>query len=440
MSSTVVKCSSCNIVINEVLAFICNKIDVMNEDSISQICVSAFTDEEITMAKNLLFESIPTSRRNIKRKRHGKTRRDIDDIICLLKVSEPDEIPVFVARELHKLPPVLFDHVDATKLLRDLLTIQEEIKQVRNQYATLEQLDGIKSELTSVKAELQIIKRSPVPSSLQFVNNRRGACLMNSYTHDSGPMGLQHIPDNRTAYMSGLICSTPEGTKERNTQISSIVSRAENDKLETVSHNCTATEGETGCLERASYGDRVTSPSLCVISAPETAVLHTVDMDVANEYGKLSMTSTPLSQQRSTTQTVKGGRGCSRIPNYEEKTVFYRNKKHNFTGFKGKAAVEHHDKFKAVDVKIPIHIYNVAKDVTSMDINEYIFKKSGIQAEIKEIKMKITKTYNSYKIMIPEHSIDIFMNDEFWPMGISYRKFLDFKHFNKKGEGRKQYR
>lgn len=119
---------------------------------------------------------------------------------------------------------------------------------------------------------------------------------------------------------------------------------------------------------------------------------------------------------------------------------FIEIKKHNFTGFKGKASVEHHDKFKAVDVKIPIHIYNVAKDVTSKDINEYILKKSGLQVEIKEIKMKITKTYNSYKIMIPKHSIDIFMKDEFWPMGISYRKFLDFKIFNKKGEGIKQYR
>lgn len=57
MASKLLKCSSCNIVINEVLAFICNKIDVMDEESISRICVSAFSDEDIQSAKNLLCET-----------------------------------------------------------------------------------------------------------------------------------------------------------------------------------------------------------------------------------------------------------------------------------------------------------------------------------------------------------------------------------------------
>ena len=56
--TTTLKCNSFNIVINEVLAFVCNKIDVMDEDSICRICETAFSENEITMAKNLLFDSI----------------------------------------------------------------------------------------------------------------------------------------------------------------------------------------------------------------------------------------------------------------------------------------------------------------------------------------------------------------------------------------------
>lgn len=59
MSSNVVKCPNCNMVINEVLAFICNKVDVMDEESISRICVSAFSENDILSAKNLLFDSLP---------------------------------------------------------------------------------------------------------------------------------------------------------------------------------------------------------------------------------------------------------------------------------------------------------------------------------------------------------------------------------------------
>lgn len=124
MASNIVKCLSCNVVINEVLVFICNKLDVMDEQGITRICVSAFSESEILNAKNLLFDSISTTKRKKIRKRHGKSLRDIDDIVCLLKETDPEEIPIFVARDLQKLPPVLFDHVDVTRLLKDLVRMR----------------------------------------------------------------------------------------------------------------------------------------------------------------------------------------------------------------------------------------------------------------------------------------------------------------------------
>lgn len=52
------KCVNCNIVINELLSFIQNKIAVIDNESLIRICISAFSEEEVECAKKLLFTSI----------------------------------------------------------------------------------------------------------------------------------------------------------------------------------------------------------------------------------------------------------------------------------------------------------------------------------------------------------------------------------------------
>ncbi|CAG9557752.1 unnamed protein product [Danaus chrysippus] len=51
MSENLIKCANCNVVISEVLAFIRNKHDVMDNESLVRICQSAFSEEEIDEAK-----------------------------------------------------------------------------------------------------------------------------------------------------------------------------------------------------------------------------------------------------------------------------------------------------------------------------------------------------------------------------------------------------
>lgn len=203
MAAKLLKCSSCNIVINEVLAFICNKIDVMNEESISQICVSAFADEDIHNAKNLLCESLPAEKRKKTRKRNGKKLREIDDIICILKESDPEVLPVFVARDLQKLPPVLFDHVDVTRILKDLVRMQQEMDQIKELFAIKENLKDVKSDLESLKKASTVNKFRSTTSN---VNVKRGGFLLDSHDdYCSGPEGLEYmdtqhvIPCNNTS-------------------------------------------------------------------------------------------------------------------------------------------------------------------------------------------------------------------------------------------------
>lgn len=113
----VVKCNSCNIIIDELLSYVQNKLSVIDEDTLVRICSSTFSTEEIEKSKSMLYESVPVDKAKIKRKNTGKEKRDLVDILSVFKTVEPDLFPIFVARDLERLPPVLFDHLDCTKLL-----------------------------------------------------------------------------------------------------------------------------------------------------------------------------------------------------------------------------------------------------------------------------------------------------------------------------------
>lgn len=144
MSNTV-KCASCNIVIDELLAYIQNKVSVADEASLVKICASAFTSEQIQRSKTLLLESMSTDVPSTARKGKGKENRVLNDIIAIFK-TEPDALPVFVARDLNKLPPITFDHLDVSKLLKDLILVQNEIKNIKSSYVTQDELQDLRTK------------------------------------------------------------------------------------------------------------------------------------------------------------------------------------------------------------------------------------------------------------------------------------------------------
>lgn len=114
------------IIINEFLTFVQNKIDTIDELSIVQICASDFTDAEFESSKNLLFDAI--GQKAIQRKGEDKNKKNIRDVIKLLKETDPLLQPTFVARNLNRLPPVTFDHIDVSRLLKDMVLLKTELQ------------------------------------------------------------------------------------------------------------------------------------------------------------------------------------------------------------------------------------------------------------------------------------------------------------------------
>ncbi|CAG4975404.1 unnamed protein product [Colias eurytheme] len=143
------------VIINELLTFIQNKIDVLDELSVLQICASNFTDLEVETAKIELYSTLSCSQHIIRRKGDDKMKKNIKDIIKVLKETDPDDQPIFVARDLNRLPPITFDYVDVTRLLKDLTFLKNEINCMRTECITKSELTHFETSLRSELTQLR---------------------------------------------------------------------------------------------------------------------------------------------------------------------------------------------------------------------------------------------------------------------------------------------
>ncbi|PZC72759.1 hypothetical protein B5X24_HaOG210600 [Helicoverpa armigera] len=162
------------LVANELLAFLQQKLDVMDEVSAVQICATNFSEEDVAAAKQLLYRLLNKSDQMVSRRRDG-TKKSIQDIITLLKETDPDDVPTFVAKDLNKLPPVTFDHVDVTSLLKDIVFLKASLADVQRK------LDASQNTVAELRSELNELRKSVTvtgsPVGALNVNMRRGACL-----------------------------------------------------------------------------------------------------------------------------------------------------------------------------------------------------------------------------------------------------------------------
>lgn len=413
--TNVVKCSVCNIVIDELLSYIQNKVSIADEETLVRICTTTFTSEEIKNSKKLLFESIPTDKRKIVRKSKGKEDRDVADIISLFKSEEPDNIPVFVARQLDKLPPILWDHLDCSKLLKDMITMKSEIEAIRTTYATLQCVNELKTEFRRLKTD-----SLPPATSLFKVNTKRGAWL------DSGPMGLSHEYDVSTNEIS-----TQNSLNQKSPSMQPEILRVEQNKQ--AEHN--QNDHQRSSVERAQAsagagnGEGGVRPIVSQESSGPTGSVVTSDTT--------SMTGTQLREQL--TASDKAGDRCALKLSESERSsndntekwqkVVYRKKQNKYR-YSGKSGIARDLEctFRAADKKIPMFITNVHISATERDIINHIYNKTQERVFLEKINMKVERGHKAYKFMISESNLSIYMDESFWPEGVLFRRFVNFKH------------
>lgn len=137
--------------------------------------------------------------------------------------------------------------------------------------------------------------------------------------------------------------------------------------------------------------------------------------------------STVCSNKKTLADITHEGNWKPQRTNNEWITVQRKRLKNRFIGKCGTATSESDFNFKAAEIKVPIFIYNVAKEVAASDIVNYIKMKTSMRVDVDQINAKMPKDYGSFKINVPKHTLQLFLQDEFWPQGISFRRFIEFR-------------
>ncbi|KAL0811560.1 hypothetical protein ABMA28_009945 [Loxostege sticticalis] len=405
----VVKCNTCNVVIDEMLSYIQNKLSVIDEQTLIRICVSSFTKEEIEKSKSLLFDSIPTDKIQIKRKNKGKEERNLADIVNVFKTTEPDLIPVYCARDLERLPPILFDHLDCTKLLKDLLRVQNELKEVQSSYVTQSELNVLRSDILQQMRNDSVL---PVPASVCKVNMKRGGWVL-----DSGPIGLSHVHDSSINETQNDILDDGVMLEPKNKSNQYRDIRRVNSGDESAYHQRSLPSG-AGCAANAACSEPLSD------SRPVSVTSSQLFSD------NIASGSSEIQQLANVRENLLSS---GVVKDHDDKDqewqkVVKRRKpnKYRYTGTSG-INCDNEGKFKAVERKIPIFITKVHKETADKDIEEYVYKNTQERITLEKISFKYERDYNAYKFFVKEDKVSMFLDKKLWPQGILFRRFVNYK-------------
>lgn len=401
-TSNIIKCASCNIVICEVLAFIQNKQNVMDAESLVRICASSFTPKEIDSAKSLLFDSLSTKVRKVVRKNAGKTLRDLNDVIALFRKTDPEELPTFVARDLHRLPPLTFDHIDCTRLLKDIIILKNEISIIKDTYVTEQQFNDIKNEV------LNLQQASLINNFDLNVNRKRGVGIVNNsfYNTDSGPYGLLQFVQNKDEGSAPVSDNyRPIAARDLESAPTNRLSRSPPQKsLPSEQTRGADAEKETAVIEHAHTAE-----------ARETELQYEPAVGVC-----------PKLPVEAAASSCGNCYKDEKVSDDQWILVGERKRKSRFKGSEGKALIELDGKFKAAEKTIPLFINKVDKQTSGEDIIDYVKEKTGLSVDLRKINSRTQKRYDAYKMFVPHTKISLFLDDGFWPQGIRFRRFIYF--------------
>lgn len=399
MSTNTLKCSACNIVINELLSYVQNKISVMDEDTLLRLCSTTFTSEEIKCSKSLLLDALPKGYKITQRKGEGKELRDLSDIVQVLKTTDPDVVPVFVAKQLEKLPAITFDHLDCSRLLREIVKLQDDVNVLKSTSATVEQLNELKGQLT----------KTAIPSRLSVcnVNTQRGGwCL------DSGPIGIPNLHNStfndaeKVSYNNESIIPEYRAILLENNNPATI-SKGK------VSQNKTAHKNNGSPTQPQSTLLQPTVTSRVTVVSPQPAPLR--ENISADKTGSNTMMHRPIDNNEGEWQLVRRSN---------------RKRNHLRKGEMGIAVCDSAGKFKAAERKIPIFITNVHNETNEADIISYISTKTQEVVSLEKVNIKRQSQHKAYKFFVNHNKVELFMDKNLWPQGIIFRKFVNFKYKN----------
>lgn len=353
-----------NVVVNELLTFIQNKLDVLDELSVVQICSSNYTDEEIENAKTKLYSMISDGSRCVTRKGEDKKKKNLKDILKLFKETDPDKHPQFVAKDLNRLPPVTFDHVDVSRLLKDLTQLKSELNFIKDNWIS-------KDDVKIIHDELKLIR-------------------------------LANRPTNK---------STPKQSKGIN-------SRPIKSPQPKVSYSCTP-----NLNERLSMNESPASPPPQPVSASAASAMHATENGLSTPTYRDIIVSSLSSRHPSQDKVVSKSTNIRNVLNDDFKTVLSHKKRKRLANMRG--TLENFNRIRVAESTTRIYVSRFSKDVSEDDIQNHILDMGEECRSISLLKQNHETAFNSFKIEVPSGKLEKFLRGDFWPAGLVFRRYKE---------------
>ena len=240
-----------NTLINSVLCYTSTARHSQSEQSIISACLSFFKNDEITEAKEILYNAVdePMS----KRKGENKARNDLSDVLALLTKcdSKDKELPKFLCDGYNKMPPasgfeVLASHMVC--LIEEVANLKSEVSKLKTDKGS-DQTAVIKEELRDIKLLLNRVKSThdrqifpnasdyglnevedslfstklksnsvksvlQNPAAAEFMSNISDSAATSSYTHSNSSSKSEVSSGNGTT--APIAVSSMHGSNNRN--------------------------------------------------------------------------------------------------------------------------------------------------------------------------------------------------------------------------------
>lgn len=364
-----------NLIINELLCFIQCKTDVMDEVSLLQICESSFTEKDVDTARDVLTQ---LSLLRCTRKGEGRKKRSLQDFLNVIKETDIDKLPVFVAKDLHRLPPVTFDHIDATSLLKDILTLKQDVHKIKCDYVKSTDISNLREKLNR-----------PVTNDIELHK-----------TNSDDETNIKRKKNKKNKISSTEITSDLRVTCE-NTQ-RSLAASYSTVTASRVSRPVQARQPPpTRPAARPQLG-KSTTPRAS--SSPNQArSISTFDDTIIDD---------TIIDESFTTVVNKKAK--------------YRAIRQNNNRL-GKAQLLS-AKIKIVPRLSYIYISRFQVETTEADIEDFLTESGKTPCKVEKLSSYKQTAFSSFKITVHQTEESSFLSDRLWPVGVVYRKYMNKRH------------
>ncbi|KAJ2942110.1 hypothetical protein O0L34_g11026 [Tuta absoluta] len=369
-------CGGCKVVLDELLTFVLCKSDVLDEISIAQIVSSNFRADEVERSKDVLSDILGKSLPN--RKGDKKVRRTVEDIISAIKNAEPNSLPTFAAKDLHRLPPVSFDYVDVTKILKDINGFREELGLFKTRFTEVKDTQQLQEDICNIRQLLE----------LQTLVRVEEGNLDNGLEGKSSKIPNSKPAQTKKTVAEGASPSSTFGTRNSTAQPTQQGSR----------HPASSGVGSGGGSSSGTYngaGTRAPTPR------PEG-------------WSEGAPKKKPKQNKKKLTAADK-------IDNEGFTTVSY--KKSKLKCKRGTAPLTS-EKIRVLPQVVDIFVSRLHPDVQPSDLEEFLVEKGERPLSVQSLGLQSgSRKFSSFKVTFLKDQSDTVLSDAFWPQNIEFRLF-----------------